>query len=116
MTHQPNCNLVKHKDECAYWQGKFCDWHQCTCIPEEKNDILIKEFHCSKHGYVKPVVVPKCSKCHVPEEKKCCEKCEQKQGRYFFSICGGFCPCHAKKEEKCLCGELFCFGECRDNV
>ena len=30
---------------------------------KEINDIKIKNFHCSEHGYIKPIVEPKCPKC-----------------------------------------------------
>lgn len=29
----------------------------------DKTDITIKNFHCSEHGYVKPIVEPRCPHC-----------------------------------------------------
>ncbi len=48
-----------------------------------------------------------------PEEKGCCEKCYGRQG----TMAGGGvycidsnCPCHSKREEKCVCGEQKILG------
>ena len=40
--HQPNCNLVTKKNlDCLVdHNGGICDWHQCTCTPEEGKIII----------------------------------------------------------------------------
>lgn len=62
----------------------------------EENDIKIKNFHCSEHGNVKPIVEPKCPQCHPNTNKECCPECGRHRTNDGVLIdCTNYtCPCH----------------------